>query len=57
MHKVLVDGISDNMSTLVQYGEYDATNTADPTTMGYYVVKLLSKPYMLQDKKQLTRKS
>ena len=32
-----------------QNGKYGATNTADPTTMGYYVVKLLSEPYMLQD--------
>ena len=38
--KVVLDGISDNMSALVQNGKYGAINTVDPTTMGYYVVKL-----------------
>ena len=56
MHKVLLYVIRDNMSILAQNGKYGAINTADPTTMGYYVVKLLSKPYMLQDEKKLSRK-
>ena len=51
MHKVLLYVIRDNMSILAQNGKYGAINTADPTTMGYYVVRLLSEPYTLQDKK------
>ena len=34
VHKVVLDGISDNMSALVQNGKYGEINTADPTTMG-----------------------
>ena len=41
VHKVVLDGISENMSALFQNGEYGAMNTAYPITMGYYVVKLL----------------
>ena len=57
VHKVVLDGISDNMSALVQNGKYGAINTTDPTKMGYYVVKLSSETYKLQDEKQLTGKS
>ena len=39
MHKVVLYGISDNMSALDQNGKYGAINTADPTTMGCYVVE------------------
>ena len=39
------------MSALIQNGKYGAINTADPTTMGYYVVKFLKLPYTLQDYK------
>ena len=39
VHKVVIDGISDNMESLVQLGKYGATNAAYPTTMGYYVIK------------------
>ena len=42
MDKVVFDGISDNISALVQNGKCGAINTADPTTMGYYVVGFLS---------------
>ena len=46
VHKVLLDGIGDNMSALFQNGKYGVINNADPTIMGYYVVKFLSDPYM-----------
>ena len=39
------------MYALVQNGKYGAINNADPTTMGYYAVKLTSEPYTLQDDK------
>ena len=41
VHKVLLDGISDNMSAIVHDEKYGAINTTYPTTMGYYVVKFL----------------
>ena len=51
MHKVVLYGISDNMSALVHNGKYGVINTADPTKMGYYFVKLLSELYTLQYEK------
>ena len=51
MHKVLLYGISANVSVILQRGNYVAINTAVTTTMGYYVVKLLSEPCTLQDNK------
>ena len=51
MHKFVLDGISDNMYALFQTSKYGAINIADSTTMGYYVVKILSEPYTLKDKK------
>ena len=48
MRKFVLDGISDNMSALVQNGNYGAINTIDPTKIGHYVFKFLSEPYMLQ---------
>ena len=56
-HKVVLDGISDNVSAILYNGKYGTINTADPTTMGYYVVKLLPETYTLQYRKQLTRDS
>ena len=38
----LLDEISDNMAVLVQTGKYGAINITDTTTMGYYVIKLIS---------------
>ena len=42
MHKFVLDGISDNMSALVQNVKYGVINTVHVTTIGYYAVKLLS---------------
>ena len=39
MHKVVIDGISDNISELVHNGKYGVINNAYPTTMGYNDVK------------------
>ena len=49
VHKVVLYGISDNMASLVQLGKYGGTNAADPTTMGYYMIKYLSQPYTLKE--------
>ena len=51
VHKVVLEGISDNNSSLVQLGKYCAINVADATKMGYYIISDLSEPYKLQDKK------
>ena len=54
VHKVVLYGISENMSLIVQNGKYDAVNTAYLTTLGYYVVKFVSEPYMLQVNKTMS---
>ena len=51
VHKVVLDGISDNMSVLFHNGKYGAIKTVDPTIIGYYAVKILTEPYMLQYEK------
>ena len=48
MNKVVLDGISYNMASIVQLRKYGAINAADPTTIGDYVIKHLSKPYTIQ---------
>ena len=48
VYKVVLDGISENMASLVQLGKFSAINEADPTTMIYYVINILSEPYTLQ---------
>ena len=42
VHKLVLDDISNNMVSLVQLRTYGAINTADPTTLGYYVITYLS---------------
>ena len=49
VHKVVFDSISYNIASLVQLVKYGAINAADPTTMGYYVIKYLYEPYILQE--------
>ena len=48
LHKIVVNGISENMSSLVHVGKYGAINASDTTTMGYYVIKYLYETYTLQ---------
>ena len=50
MHQVVLDGISDNMDSLIQSVNYGIINTDDKTTNGFYVIKLISEAYMLQNK-------
>ena len=38
IHQVVLDGISENMASLVQLGMYGAMNTYDTTTNGLYVI-------------------
>ena len=49
VHQVVLDGIIDHMALLVQYGKYGSINTADSSTNGYYVIKLISEAYTLKN--------
>ena len=48
IYNVAFDGISDNMSSLVQYGKYGAINKTYTSIMGYYMIKYVSDAYNLQ---------
>ena len=48
IHQAVLDCISDNMDLLVKYGKYGVTNTTYSTTIGYYVLKIVSEAYTLQ---------
>ena len=37
------------MDVLVQTGQYYSINTTNTGTMGYYVIKFMSEPYILQE--------
>ena len=49
VHMVVLDSIRDNISSLVQLGKCCSINSADPITMGYYVIKYLSEIYILKE--------
>ena len=56
IHQVSLDGISSNMVSLFQSGNYGAINTADTTTNGFCVIMFISEAYTLQKIQQLTDK-
>ena len=47
-YQVVIDGIIENADKLVQNGKYGDINTTGRYIMGYYVIKLIPKPYALQ---------
>ena len=49
INNVVIDGISENTSSLVQSGVYGAINKDDTTTNGFYVIQFLSDAYKLQN--------
>ena len=49
IHQVVLDGISDNMASLVESGKYVAINTTDTSTNGFYVIMFTSGAYTLQE--------
>ena len=49
IHKVFLDGISDNMDSLVQSGMHGAINTDDTKINGLYVIIFTSEAYTLQN--------
>ena len=48
IHCVVLDGISDNMASLVESVKYGAIKKTYTTTNGFYVIMLKSKAYTLQ---------
>ena len=46
---MVLDGICENITSLVQLGMYGAINTYDTTADGLYVIKFLSDAYTLQN--------
>ena len=54
IHQVVIDGISDNMSSLVKSGEYGVIDTDNTTTNKFYVIQLISEAYTLQNDTKLT---
>ena len=49
IHKVALDGTSENIASLFQSGNYDAINTTDTSEMVYYVIKFVSEEHNLKD--------
>ena len=49
IHQVILDGISDNIASLVTSGKYGAINTTDTSTSGFYVIMFTSGAYILQE--------
>ena len=49
MHKLVLDGISDNMASISQLGKYGYINAEDTTTIRYYAIKYLSEQCTLQE--------
>ena len=53
INQVVLDGISNNMASLVQSGMYGAINTDETSTKGFYVIKFMSEAYPLQNNTQI----
>ena len=49
INKVFLDGISENMASLVQSGMYGAINTYGTTKNGLYVIQFILEAYMLKN--------
>ena len=54
--KFLLDRISDNLYALVQTGKYGDINTTNLTTVGYYVIRFMSKYYTIKEAIMCNRK-
>ena len=53
MHQFFIDGISDNMASLVESEKYGAINTTDTSTNAFYVIMFTSGAYTLQNNKTI----
>ena len=56
IHQVVLDGISDNMASLVESCKYGAINTTDTLTNGYYVIIFKTGAYTLQENTKIDGK-
>ena len=56
IHQVVLDGISDNMASLVESGKYGAINTTDTETNLFYVIMFTSEVNTLQDNTKIDGK-
>ena len=56
IHQVVIDGISDNMASLVQSRKYGAINTTDTSTNVFYIIMFKSEAYKLHDNKTIDGK-
>ena len=55
VHQVVLDGISDNMASLVESGTYGAINTTYTSTNGFYVIMFTSGTYIIQENTTINR--
>ena len=56
IHQIVLDGISDNMASLVQSRKYGAIITTDMATNGFYVLMFTSEAYTLKDNTKIDGK-
>ena len=56
IQQVVLDGISDNMTSFVESGTYGAINTTDTSTNGFYVIMFTSGAYTLQENTTIDEK-
>ena len=49
INKVVLDGISDNMESLVESGKYGSIKTIDTSNNGFYVIMFTSGAHTLQE--------
>ena len=56
IQQVVLDGISDNMDSLVQSGKYSSMNTTGTAKNGFYVIMFTPEAYTLQDNTKIDRK-
>ena len=49
IHQVVLDGISENMASLVESGKYGAIKKTDTLPNGFYVIMFKLEAYTLQD--------
>ena len=53
INKVVIDGISESMTSLVQSGMYSTINTYDTTKNGFYIIQLIPEAYTLQNNTEI----
>ena len=57
IHKVVLDGIGDNMASLVEPEKYGAINTTETKNNGFYFKMFTLEAYTLQDNTTIDRQN